>query len=163
MGSVLVAAALAGPVAAAPGKVKKPEPQVVSNIQLVESLHVLITVKVVMEQANHDYGGHRADAVKCVKGAIHHVNRALEHEHKHHKNTLPKDFKPGKWSPEPQAISNFQLIESIKILEKTAAFLRQANHDYGGHRANAIHDIELAIHQLQVALKFEKKHAKDAE
>src|SRR5438105_3436770 len=112
----------AGAVGAAQKVAKLPEPQSISDVQLVEALHVLKHTKHVLENSNHDYGGHRAAAVHDVKAATHQLHLALEHVHKHHKNTLPptpKVIKTAKGNSEPQALSDHQLAESIKVLEKT--------------------------------------------
>jgi hypothetical protein len=66
--------------------------------------------------------------------------------------------KSGKGEPEPQGISNMQLAQAIPILKTTVKVLNKANHDYGGHRAGAVNDLNQAIEQLQLAMKYEKNH-----
>jgi hypothetical protein len=136
----------------------KREPQRVSNAQLREAIHVLQATKKTLEGADHDYGGHRVDAIKAINAAEHQLRLALGSQHKGKKPGKPGG-KGGKGN-EPQNISNLQLAEAIPVLQRTIGLLEQANHDYGGHREQAIKDIHVAIRQLKRALEFEKKREK---
>lgn len=139
--------------AAPPKKQPKREPQVLSNAQLHQGLHVLQFTKKMLESANHDYGGHRVAAIKAVGAAEHQLKLAL-----HSQTKKGSGGKAGAGrKPEPQNISNLQLADSIVILERTRTSLQKANHDYGGHRAAAVRDLGGAIQQLKTALKYEKK------
>ncbi len=140
---------------AAPRQVAKREPQSVSNAQLREALRVLQATKKTLEGANHDYGGHRVEAIKAIGAAQHQLKLALGSPAKS-KKPGGKAAKPGKGG-EPQNISNMQLADAIPILQKTKTLLEKANHDYHGHRAAAVRDLGAAIQQLKLALKFEKK------
>jgi hypothetical protein len=142
-------------VESAAGGGKKPEPQPVSDHQLVKAIRTLQLTNHVLKSADHDYGGHRLAAVKKVKAAQQQLVMALQYAKK--KPKVPKDFGTGQFTPEPQALSNFQLQGGIDILENTVSYLKKANHDYGGHRIAAIHDLRQAIQELQTALKYEKK------
>jgi hypothetical protein len=53
---------------------------------------------------------------------------------------------------EPQAESNAQLAVAIGTLESVKRTLEAADHDYGGHRAAAVHDCSAAEKQLREAL-----------
>jgi hypothetical protein len=46
---------------------------------------------------------------------------------------------------------------AINSLQKAKADLQHADHDFGGHRAEAIESIDRAIEQLRVALKFDRR------
>ena len=160
----VAAALIAGPVVAAP---KKPEPQSVSNQQLHEAIYVLQSVKHTLDKADHDYGGHRAAAVKDIAKAEHQLREALAAHHKGHPPTAHAGHpgKPGHPGHpggaarrEPQSLSDAQLAEAIPVLNATATFLKNANHDYGGHREKAVQDIAAAVRQLQTALQYSKQH-----
>ncbi len=117
--------------------------------------------KKTLEGADHDYGGHRASAVKAIGAAQHQVKLALQTQtkHKHPGKGVQGNGKgngKGK-GREPQGISNMQLAEAIPILLKTMTMLEKADHDYGGHRAAAVRDLGAAVQQLKTALEFEKK------
>jgi hypothetical protein len=148
---------------ASPRRAPKREPQRVSNAQLHEALHVLQVTKKTLQGADHDYGGHRVEAIKAIGASEHQLKLALQTQAKPGKpggKTGDKPGRPGKGGgkqPEPQDISNLQLAEAIPILQRTRVFLEKADHDYGGHRAAAVRDLGAAIHQLKLALEFEKK------
>jgi hypothetical protein len=151
-------------------RTQKREPQRISNAQLREALHVLQVTKKTLEGADHDYGGHRVDAIKAIGAAQHQLKLALETQTKSGKpggktGSRPggKPGRPGKGGgkePEPQNISNMQLADAIPILQQTRTLLEKADHDYGGHRAAAVRDLGTAIQQLKIALEFEKKREK---
>jgi hypothetical protein len=132
----------------------KPEPQAVSNQQLATSLHLLQSIKVTLEGADHDYGGHRAAAVKDIGQAHKQLREAL---HAVHKQTGAKTTGgKGAAHPEPQKLSDAQLAEAVPALQATIKVLEGADHDYGGHRAAAVKDLKTAVSQLEKALKFSK-------
>ena len=88
--------------------------------------------------ADHDYGGHRVAAVrekkKDVKKAVQRLRLALNHGRKKPKAGQKKGPGKGPHQPEPQAVSDKQLADSIPVLQQTISVLQNANHDYGGHR-----------------------------
>jgi hypothetical protein len=136
------------------------EPQKLSNEQLREAYHALKNINHTLKNADHDYGGHRAAAIKSIGQAEHQLKLALEH---HHKKTgagaagkKPKGTGE-KGEPEPQALSDAQLAAAIPMLKTVANLLAHADHDYGGHREKAVKDIGVAIVDLEKALKFSKE------
>jgi hypothetical protein len=158
---VLAAGLALGALAAVPAPAAQkgqPEPQKLSNHQLHEAIHVLKSVKLTLEQADHDYGGHRAAAVRDVSAAEKQLKLALEHVH-HTRKVGAHQPQPvtGKGNSEPQALSDAQLAQQVPVLKETIAFLQKADHDYGGHRARAIADLQAAIAQLEKALAYSKE------
>jgi hypothetical protein len=153
---------LAGRADASLRQKTKREPQKASNAQLRQALQVLHATKLTLEAADHDYGGHRVDAVKAIGAAQHQLKLALGTQVKHKKPAAPgagKPANPGKGGKgnEAQNVSNMQLADAIPLLHNTALLLEKADHDYGGHRAAAVRDLGAAVKQLKVALQFEKK------
>jgi hypothetical protein len=45
---------------------------------------------------------------------------------------------------------------AIASLEEAKVYLKNAKHDFGGHRADALVEVDKAIEQLRLALKFDK-------
>jgi hypothetical protein len=119
---------------------------------------VLQLTKKTLEGADHDYGGHRLEAVKAIGAAERQLKLAVGAQHKG-KKPGGKGGKRGKGN-EPQNVSNMQLAQAIPILQRTVDLMEKANHDYGGHREQAIKDVNVAIHQLKLALEFEKRREK---
>jgi hypothetical protein len=46
---------------------------------------------------------------------------------------------------------------AITALEEAKTYMEHADHDFGGHRKQALADCEKAIGQLRLALKFDKQ------
>ena len=47
--------------------------------------------------------------------------------------------------------------QALKELRECRTELKEADHDFGGHRAEALKSVDEAIVQLEQALKFDKK------
>ncbi len=158
----LVAASVAESANAGPATKGKREPQHASNVQLLQGLHALQATKRTLESADHDYGGHRVNAVKAITAAEHQLKLALATEHKRPAGagavgTPARRAGKGGKRPEAQNVSNLQLAEGIRIIERTRATLEKGDRDYGGHLVAAIRDLGVAEQQLKLALKFEKR------
>lgn len=131
--------------------------QAASHQQLAVALHNLQSIKLTLERADHDYGGHRAAAVRDIGAAERQLREAMHHQVHHHHGVHPVSHVGGRGvgaHPEPQALSDAQLAASIPALNSAIGVLSNANHDYGGHRTKAINDLKAAIIQLELALKF---------
>jgi hypothetical protein len=135
LGSIMGLAALVcltGDVRAASPSVRKS-----AGEGVVKELH---HAKHLLEEADHDYDGHRARAVKDVSEAIH----ELSHGVKHH------GLKSGGKREEPkQSKSDEHLKEALVILKEAKTQLSE--HE---HHKKALHHVEEAIRQLHVALKI---------
>ena len=49
-----------------------------------------------------------------------------------------------------------QIREALESLRSSKQHLEHAAHDFGGHRVEAIHAIDEAIHQLEICLQYDK-------
>jgi hypothetical protein len=121
---------LTGPASAAGKKTESP------FLAQIKELH---DIKVLLELADRDYKGHRAEAVRHIGHAIH----ALEAGHKHHHG---KNVRGG---GEPQALSDAQLRESVKALN---AVLIQLSGAPGVHATKGAIHVTSAIKELEIAL-----------
>ena len=144
------------------------QPRVVSNQELHHAIGVLRSAKRTLEKADHDYGGHRVAAIRDINKAIHQLQLTVKHGHKKGTGTkkgtgVKKGPRTGKGprQPEPQAVSDAQLAQSIPVLKKTNTGLQHTKHDYGGHRARAVSDLRAAVHQLETALKYSRTRNKN--
>jgi hypothetical protein len=131
---------------------KKNVPTVDSTGQLTQALQTIHATRLVLENADHDYGGHRAAAVKALGGAQHQLRLALGIKGVKGPKT-PKTTNP---MPEAQALSDMQLAQAIPVLKQTVTTMNNAGNDYRGHRADAVRDLNEAISQLEKALKYRK-------
>ena len=98
--------------------------------------------------------------MRDISAAVKQLKQALEAVHKG--KLIPKgDKKKVAAGKEPQAISDTQLASTIPALEQTSSLLRNATIDYGGHRTQAIADLDSAVKQLKTALKYSKDKNQD--
>lgn len=153
-GSIVLAGGLLAVIGLGQAAGAPKEPQKLSNAQLRQAIHTLQAIKITLEKADHDYGGHRVAAVKDIKAAQHQLRLALGAVSK--KKPPVKGKGKTNPTPEPQALSDAQLAEAVGFLNQTIQLLKMADHDYGGHRAAAVRDLGRAVHQLNLALKFRK-------
>lgn len=49
-----------------------------------------------------------------------------------------------------------QIHEALEALRNSKQHLEHAAHDFGGHRMEAIHAIDEAIHQLEICMQYDK-------
>ncbi|HEY3320828.1 MAG TPA: hypothetical protein VGP72_10225 [Planctomycetota bacterium] len=119
----------------------------------------LAAAKKELEEADHDFGGHRAEAVKAVERAHKQLEKALEFD----KGGAPDKAKSAE---EPKAKANTATEAELKhphihaaldALRETRKDLKEAAHDFGGHRADALEATDHAIKQLKTALEYAKK------
>ena len=134
----------AATVAAAPTKVPPPVDPAVAPF--VKVLHEVVLL---LNEANHDYDGHRAKAVHEVHNAIH----AL---HPHRKavrpGTTPTPKPPTVKQPAPkedQAKSDAQLKAAIQALQTVQTQLSSST---AAHHKKAAADLQAAIAELNTAL-----------
>ena len=130
------------------------EPQKTSDQQLAQGYRTLQSVNKTLKMADHDYGGLRAGASKSVGAAENQLREALKSRGE--KAPGGKSAAP-QWHPEPQKLSNAQLKAALPVLQQTIAQLKNADHDYGGHRKQAIADLENTKRDLEEALKRVKQ------
>jgi hypothetical protein len=49
-----------------------------------------------------------------------------------------------------------QIHDALAALRNAKGHLESAKHDFGGHRADAEHAVDEAIHQLEICMKYDK-------
>jgi hypothetical protein len=115
------------------------------------ALHELKETQVELKEAAHDFGGHREKALKAVDAAIIQLEVALKEGRDPFK--VPKI--------DPEVYKKFErhphIHRAIHELKEARVELKEAKHDFGGHREKALKDVNYAIEQLELALKFDRK------
>ena len=104
-----------------------------------------------LKEAARDFGGHR-------EKAMHAIDLALKQLHAIAPLSGPKG-KPYQGHPIEfyKTFENHPHIRSsIAELNETIRALKEAKHDFGGHREKALKDSIYAKEQLELALKFDK-------
>ncbi len=115
------------------------------------ALHELDKARVELKEAAHDFGGHREKTIKALDEAIAQVGKALE--------GAGDKYTPGK-GPDKEVYKKYEsyphMHHALHELGEAHKELKEAKHDFGGHREKAIKDVDHAIAQLETALKFKK-------
>jgi len=94
-----------------------------------------------LQADQRDYGGHRANAVSDLERAESELSRALATDRNENR---------------PDSASDANIRAVISSLIAANSQLGKDQHDYAGHRAAAIVDIEKAIQELRAALQSDK-------
>jgi hypothetical protein len=118
---------------------------------LHHALFELKETRIELKEAAHDFGGHREKALKATDAAIFQIELALKDSGDPYK-ALKVDaelYKKFEFHP--------HLHRAINELKEARVELKEAKHDFGGHREKAVKDVDFAIEQLELALKFARK------
>jgi hypothetical protein len=140
-----------------------PPPAAADNGQprMQAALGALERAKVEVEAASPNKGGHRETALGLITQAIDAV-RAGEAYAATHADEVGAPEGPA--APEPVdaevAGANAQprMAAAIVALREARAQLRDAKHDKGGHRAQALAYVQQAIEQLKEGIRFANLH-----
>jgi hypothetical protein len=103
-----------------------------------------------LKEAAHDFGGHRVKALEAVDAAIEQLEKALRFagDPRPEKGTGKIDEKRFGRYP--------HMHKALQELRQTRTELKEAAHDYGGHREKALRATDRAIEQIELALRFAK-------
>ena len=109
-----------------------------------------------LENAAHDYCGHRVEALNATKGAIDQLQQALAcAERKGTAVDSPLDFAPESSGPGGERHPNID--RAISALGAAEGDLQNAAHDYCGHRVAALDAVRAALGQLKLAVECDSK------
>jgi len=108
-----------------------------------------------LEEAKHDFGGHREKALHAVKGAIKQLELILAYKDVSAKGSptrgdLHEVYKKYKHHPHLHHALH-EVKHAHHQIEETK------HHDYGGHKKAALHDMHHAIVEIEKCLKHAKK------
>jgi tetratricopeptide (TPR) repeat protein len=115
------------------------------------ALHELREARTELKEADHDFGGHREKALKDIDEAIKQIDKALKAKGDDLKTVAKPDVDYTKYKHHPH------IHHAIHELKETRTELQVAKHDFGGHREQALKDVDRAIKQLELALEFAAK------
>jgi hypothetical protein len=115
------------------------------------ALYELAETRKELKEAAHDFGGHREKALKAVDEAIVQMEKALEAAGDKYVAKVPDKevYKGYEFHP--------HLHHALHELAEAHKELKEAKHDFGGHREKALEKVDHARKQLELALKFAKK------
>jgi hypothetical protein len=120
------------------------------HFHIHHALYELKEARGELKDANHDFGGHREEALKAVDAAIRQLDEALMGAKDPFGSfKVDKDIYK-KYDNHPH------IRHSIVELKEARTQLKDAKHDFGGHREQALKDVDYAIEQLEICLKHVK-------
>ncbi len=100
-----------------------------------------------LKEARHDFGGHRVKALEALDEAILQIDKALKAV-----GDNAKGIEPGK--DVYKGYANFPHIRHALVEAKEArGELKEAAHDYKGHREKAVLALDRVVEQLDRALQ----------
>ena len=116
------------------------------------ALYELREARTELKNAAHDFGGHREKCLLAVDAAIKQIDLALKAT-----NDNIKGFKaPG--ADVYKKYPNYpHLHHLMHALREAQVELKNAKHDYGGHREQALKDVNYALEQLVEGAKYAMK------
>lgn len=116
-----------------------------------------------LEDASHDFCGHRENALDATDAAINQLNLAIACDSTvsnptmitvPHAASVTSDVAP-QAATKPERHPDIR--KAIAALEVAAAALEDASHDFCGHREDALTAANFAIDQLQAAIACDPK------
>jgi hypothetical protein len=130
------------------GSAKAPPKVIHHQSHIHHALHALKAAHHDLKESRHEYGGHKAKALKDIHAAIHQLEVLVKHEPKHA-------------SAKPVANTRHEHPHSIHHALHASKHARheihETKHDFGGHKKAALHDVDAAIHQLEIIVKHHPK------
>jgi hypothetical protein len=118
----------------------------------VNALHPAVTD---LQNAAHDYCGHRVEALQASNSALAQLQQALQCDSGRKSRSAGADIEP-----EPAAIGaerHPNIYRAINALGAAEGDLQNAAHDYCGHRVEALGAVQNALSQLKLAIQCDKK------
>jgi hypothetical protein len=112
-----------------------------------------------LQAANHDFCGHREDALESVNNALTQLRAALASDRS---QIIPREDPSQKAmfvnasfdSGDPE--KHPKIKQAIRALENARSELQNAAHDFKGHRAEALEATNTAISRLQQAIACDR-------
>jgi hypothetical protein len=132
------------------GSLAAPPARAEEHPRLYAALYEMRHARTELKEAAHDFGGHRVKALAALDAAIEQIDKALKAVGDNAKGVEPaKDVYKG-YANHPHI--RHALAESRLARDE----LKDAAHDYKGHRVKAVKALDDVIVQLEKALKFAK-------
>jgi hypothetical protein len=118
--------------------------------RMVAALSALKDARLEMKEAGTDFGGHKEKALEATDRAIEQVDKAL----------AAAGVKAAYIPPAKEAFRNYKnyphIRHALAVLRMAHTEMKNAAHDFDGHREKALEAVDQAIVQLEKALEFAK-------
>jgi hypothetical protein len=152
--------------ASAPRPPVAPPPMVTTDNgqpKMQAALQALEQARVETTAASPNKGGHREAALGFIQQAIDAVNAGIQYAAAH-PTEIGETQGPAAPEPVDQALPGAErqphMWQAVVSLREARRQLREAKHDKGGHRVQAMTLIEQAIAQLREGITFANRHGR---
>ena len=121
------------------------------------AVNALQAARTDLQNAAHDYCGHRVEALGATNAALEQLHQALACDSKRGNSTgaeiegAAASAEPAIGEPHPN------IYRAINALGAAEGDLQNAAHDYCGHRVAALGAVQTALAQLKLAIQCDKK------
>ena len=121
------------------------------------AVNALQAARTDLQNAAHDYCGHRVEALEANNAALNQLQQALRCDSRRGRSSgtefeiQPESSGAGRGERHPN------IFRAIRALEAAEGDLQNAAHDYCGHRVEALEAVHRALNQLRLALQCDKK------
>jgi hypothetical protein len=111
------------------------------------AMHELKEARVELKESRHDFGGHRELALQAVDAAFYQLDRCLEAAGERYVGFRVEVGIYRGYEHHPH------LQHALRELKEARIQLSESRHNFGGHRDQAIRDLDYAIVQIEICLR----------
>ena len=115
------------------------------------ALHEMREAHKELKETKHEFGGHREKALKDLDEAIRQTEKALAGAGDPFKGFTPEKGTYDKYK------NYHHLRHALHKMREAHKELKEAAHNFGGHREKALKDLDEAIHQVEKCIAFVDK------
>jgi outer membrane protein TolC len=116
----------------------------------------LRSAKTDLQNAAHDYCGHRVEALEAVNNALNQLQQALDCDSRK-RSSAGADEMEAESSGTAGGERHPNIDRAISALGSAEGDLQNAAHDYCGHRVEALESTRSALNQLRLAIQCDKR------
>jgi hypothetical protein len=109
-----------------------------------------------LQNAAHDYCGHRVEALEACNTALNQLQQALECDSRKRSSAGADEMEPES-SGAAGGERHPNIGRAISALGSAEGDLQNAAHDYCGHRVEALEATRSALNQLRLAVQCDKR------
>ena len=118
------------------------------------ALNALQAARTDLQNAAHDYCGHRVAALEATNAAIGELQQALDCAAERNSSAAALEMESESSSTSPERHPNIN--RAISALDAAAGDLQNAARDYCGHRVKALEATRAALNQLRLAVECDR-------
>ncbi|HKV41175.1 MAG TPA: hypothetical protein VJX67_18360 [Blastocatellia bacterium] len=145
---------LLGPLVLVPGTTKA---SVERHPLIRRAINALRSARTDLQNASHDYCGHRVAALEASNAALAQLQQALECDARRNSATGPEIEVAPESGGAAAGERHPNIYRAINALGAAQGDLQDAAHDYCGHRVAALGAVRSALSQLQTAIQCDKR------